>query len=83
MTRYFFHTQSNSRITDAIGIELKGPHEARKQAVESCGELLRDGGDSFWGSRPWSVIVTDEVGLVLWELSMDGAASAAAATLSE
>jgi hypothetical protein len=39
---------------------------------------MRDCADTFWGSRPWSVTVTDAVGLVLWEIEMDGTSSAAA-----
>jgi hypothetical protein len=78
MPRYYFHTQSDNRLTDTDGVELAGPFEARKQAIKSCGDLMRDCADTFWGSRPWSVTVTDAVGLVLWEIGMDGTSSAAA-----
>lgn len=38
---------------------------------------MKDAAISFWGSRPWSVSVTDPQGLVLWEIFMDGVASPA------
>ena len=77
MALYFFHTQTGSRATDEIGLEFSSPREARAQAIIACGELAKDSPEGFWGSRPWSVIVTDAMGLILWELSMDGFASAA------
>lgn len=78
MQRYFFHTQTLSRDTDTDGIELDSPHEARRQAIETCGQMMKDAPEGFWGSRPWSVTVTDAAGLVLWSIEMDGSASAAA-----
>ncbi len=78
MQRYFFHIQTISRITDEDGLELSSPIEARRQAIETCGQMLKDAPDGFWGSRPWTVTVTDHAGLILWELSMDGYQSAGA-----
>ncbi len=78
MARYFFHTQTTIRITDDVGFELSSPLEARRQAIATSGEMLRDGPEGFWSSRPWSVSVTDDKGLVLWELFMDGFESGAA-----
>lgn len=81
MPRFYFHTQSDVRITDSEGLELAGAFEARKQAIQSCGELMKDCADAFWGSRPWSVTITDVTGVVLWEIEIDGSASPAAAPL--
>ena len=78
LPRYFFHTQSDFRFSDSEGLELAGLFEARKQAIQSCGELMKDCADVFWGSRPWTVTVTDAVGLVLWEIGIDGTAAPAA-----
>lgn len=72
MQRYFFHTQTDSRITDEEGTVLEGPIEARRQAISTCGQMMQDAPEGFWGSRPWTVTVTDSAGLVLWEISMDG-----------
>lgn len=79
MQRYFFHTQTDSRTTDEEGTVLNSPAEARTQAIETCGQMMKDAPEGFWGSRPWTVTVTNFNGLVLWEISMDGAACAASA----
>jgi hypothetical protein len=77
MARYFFHTQTETRITDTDGLEYGTASEARAEAIRTSGQMMKDSADSFWGSRPWSVIVTDAAGLVLWEISMDGYAAPA------
>ena len=78
MARYFFHTQTLTRTTDEEGMELASPMDARRQAIQTGGQMMRDCADGFWGSRPWGVTVTNDVGLILWEFSMDGFASAGA-----
>lgn len=78
MPRYFFHTQSDTRLSDDVGVDLLGPLQARHEAIRSLGEMLEDFPQPFWGSRPWTVTVTDDTGLVLWEINVDGTASAAA-----
>lgn len=82
MPRYYFHTQTETRCTDEEGIDLDGPVEARLQAIVTCGQIMQDGASSFWGSRPWGVTVTDLDGLILWEILVDGQASAATLGLS-
>jgi hypothetical protein len=81
MRRYYFHTQTTSRSTDNEGMEFATPAQARCQAIATCGEMMRDAPEGFWLSRPWSVVVTDDVGLVLWEIYVDGTASVAAPSL--
>ena len=78
MALYFFHTRTDSRYSDAEGTEFTTATEARAQAIITCGQMMKDAPNSFWGSRPWSVVVTDAAGLILWELSVDGFASPAA-----
>jgi len=80
MPKFFFHTQTESRTTDDSGTECVGAVEARHEAIQVCGQMMKDAPSGFWGSRPWSVTVTDATGLVLWEIYMDGFASAAAPT---
>jgi hypothetical protein len=78
MAHYYFHTQTETRTTDDVGTELSSPFEARRQAIQTCGEMMRDCPDGFWGSRPWSVTVTDAHGLIMWEVFMDGISAPAA-----
>lgn len=79
MTRYFFHSQTDTRYTDVEGKPFEKPSEARKQAIALAGAMLADAPEPFWGSRPWSVTVTNDSGLVLWEIMIDGITASAAA----
>jgi hypothetical protein len=72
MQRYFFHTQTETRATDDEGMVLGGPAEARRQAIQTCGQMMADDPEPFWGSRPWSVTVRNFSGVVLWEIFIDG-----------
>lgn len=62
MPRYFFHTQNGDCIRDDQGEELKNVAAAREEAVAVLGEILRYRGASFWTTRAFSVIVTDDEG---------------------
>ncbi len=62
MPRYFFHTQNGDCIRDDQGEELKSIDAAREEAVAVLGEILRYRGASFWTTRAFSVIVTDDEG---------------------
>ena len=77
MPVFYFHTQTDTRTSDDVGTELPGPVEARREAIRTCGEMIRDCAEGFWGSRPWTVTVTNAAGLVLWEISVDGNATPA------
>lgn len=81
MTLFFFHTQTDIRGTDTEGTEFPGYIEARREAIRTCGQMMQDAPEIFWGSRPWSVSVTDATGLILWEIHLDGQASAASMAL--
>ena len=50
---------------------------ARGEAIRTAGELLRDGAETFWGTRPWTVTVTDQRGLILLEIELQGHAAPA------
>jgi hypothetical protein len=75
--RFYFHTQTNARNTDTEGVEYAAYADARKAAIETCGQIMKDAPAEFWGSRPWSVTVTDESGLIMWEIHLDGQSTAA------
>jgi hypothetical protein len=81
VARYYFHMQTDTRGTDTDGIEFANKLDARKQAIVTCGQMMQDDPDIFWGSRPWSVTVTDNAGLIIWEISMDGVSSPAGSAL--
>lgn len=77
MPRFFFHTETEIRSTDTVGTECLDHIQARREAIRTCGQMMHDCAEGFWGSRPWRVTVTDSAGLVLWEILMDGSAAPA------
>ena len=77
MPLFFFHSQTDTRTTDVEGTEFPDHLAARQEVIKLCGELLRDAPAPFWGSRPWSLSVTDARGLILYEINVDGFGSAA------
>ena len=81
MPRFYFHTETDVRTTDDEGMEFPGFMEARREAIRTCGQMMQDAPEVFWGSRPWNVSVTDENGLIMWEIYVDGQTSAAGRSL--
>lgn len=79
--RFYFHTETDVRITDEEGMEFPGYAEARREAIRTCGQMMQDAPEVFWGSRPWNVSVTNADGLILWEIYVDGQTSAAGRSL--
>ncbi|WP_288935455.1 hypothetical protein [uncultured Sphingomonas sp.] len=77
MPRFFFHTETDVRHTDVEGVEFPSFDEARRDAIRTAGILLKDAPNGFWNSRPWTVTVTDEKGLILWTIELDGQSSPA------
>lgn len=81
--RFFFHTQTDARHTDIEGSDFPTYVEARKAAIKTCGQMMQDAPEVFWGSRPWSVTVTVESGLIMWEIHLDGQSTPASRGLEE
>jgi len=62
MPRYFFHVIDGRSIIDNQGSELAGLKEARVEAIQLAGAILRDEGDTFWNGQEWHMDVTDASG---------------------
>jgi uncharacterized glyoxalase superfamily protein PhnB len=77
MPRFYFHMQTDTRHTDVDGADYDTYAEARKAAIQTCGQMMQDAPETFWGSRLWSVTVTDDAGLIMWEIQLDGQSTAA------
>jgi hypothetical protein len=70
MPRFFFHIDDGTAIPDVEGTELNGLDDARLQAVEATGEMLKDLDGHFWKSgAPWTMHVTNEAGVLQFSLS--------------
>lgn len=75
------HTETDVRVTDTEGQEFSSFEDARCEAMQTCGKMMSDAADAFWGSRPWNVLVTDHSGLIIWEIYGDGQTSAVGRSL--
>jgi len=62
MPRYFFHVIDGREIIDNQGSELASLNEARVEAIQLAGAILRDEGDKFWNGEEWHMDVTDASG---------------------
>jgi len=62
MPRYFFHVIDGRSIIDNQGSELASLKEARVEAIQLAGAILRDEGDTFWNGQEWHMDVTDASG---------------------
>jgi hypothetical protein len=78
MPRYYFHSSTDTRFTDDEGFECATALDARKLAIRTCSEMIHGAEDKFWGTRPWTVTVTDAMGTIMYEIAVDGFASEAA-----
>ena len=62
MPRYYFHVIDGRDIIDSEGTELADLREARIEAIQLAGSILRDEGDKFWNGEEWHMNVTDASG---------------------
>ena len=70
MPRYFFHTEDRRSLLDRVGVEFDTLAEAKIEAVQMMGEMLKDTARQFWDASAMKVIVTDEGGLILFVLGL-------------
>ena len=68
MPRFFFHVHDNTLAHDAVGSELADLAAAKCEAVKYAETLICDAALHFWNRGEWKMIVTDDKGLVLFEL---------------
>ena len=76
MPRYFFHVQDGSDFPDLQGTVLDDLPAARVEAVRFAGSLL-SGTETFWQSSEWTLRVTDDQDLTLFDLRFFASDSAA------
>ena len=60
MPRYFFHVREETTTFDSEGVDLPDQISARKEALRTCGELIREVPASVCSGIPWSLWVTDQ-----------------------
>ena len=72
MPRCFFNLDGGPYPDPDDGIDLKGPEQARSEAVILAGEMLKQIDGQFWGAAEWRLYVTDERGATVCTLSIKG-----------
>ncbi|MEE4450762.1 DUF6894 family protein [Novosphingobium resinovorum] len=75
MPKYFYHV-GDGRARDREGLWLDDLPSARLEAVRFTGHMLDQAAHAGWTGNAWSMQVCDEIGAVLWEISLaitDGA----------
>ncbi|MGE8131129.1 DUF6894 family protein [Methylobacterium sp. NPDC080182] len=66
MPRYYFHVQDGVSMPDRVGTELVDWSQARIEAIQLAGQILRDDAPTIAMGEDWHLDVTDEFGLVLF-----------------
>ena len=69
MPRFHFNFHDGSLIPDVRGTELASLESARREAMRRASEILAKQEEAFWNGTLWTVSVTDEAGIVLFELN--------------
>jgi hypothetical protein len=66
--RFHFNIDDGTASTDLEGTELPTIEAARRAAVRTACDVLRDQPESFWIGGEWRMDVTDAQGLILFSL---------------
>jgi hypothetical protein len=66
--RFHFNIDDGTSSQDIEGIELPGIEAARRAAVRTACDVLREQPESFWIGGEWRMDVTDAQGLILFSL---------------
>ncbi len=69
MKRYHFRTDEQ---IDAEGVRLASLAAAKCEAAKVAANTICEAADEVWRSSQWTVTVTDDLGLKLFELEVIG-----------
>lgn len=72
MSMFHFRVQDGSVGPDPEPMELPSYKAARGQIVTMVGDMLSDADGAFWTKGYWQMDVTDERGLILCSLQVNG-----------
>ena len=68
MPRFHFNIHDGVNLPDPVGTELRGWKEARFEAVRLAGAILRDVANRLSLEEDWRMEVTDDSGLILFQI---------------
>jgi hypothetical protein len=69
MSFYYFHVNDESESTSFHAADLAA---AKCEATRMAGRIICDDALTFWDKAEWSLTVTDEGGLTLFQLQFIG-----------
>jgi hypothetical protein len=69
-SRYFFHVKDGHDLPDETGMLFPSAVEARQEAIETAGELLRGDGAELWTGSEWMLRVIDEIGTPVFTIKI-------------
>ena len=77
VARYFFHVRDEQTFPDLQGTELANLDVAKREAVRFAGALLAEKPETFWQASEWTMRVTDDRDLTLFQLTFFASGSPA------
>ena len=80
MPRFYFHLDGRP---DQEGVELADVATAKCEAIKFAGRQVCDEAHTFWNNADWTMTVTDESGLTLFQLQIVGTESPAIRSVSQ
>ena len=69
MPRFYFHTDDGP---DLEGQELESIVVAKCEAIRTFGKIVCDDAETFWDRAEWTMMVTDDRGLSLFQIHIVG-----------
>ena len=69
MSRFYFHTDG---LDHRDGVELKSVQIAKCEAMKLAGHIVCDEATDIWENTEWTVTVTDETRLTVFQLRVLG-----------
>lgn len=77
---FHFQVRTETHVMLTETAELPGVDEARQEAAVRVGKLLQKHAGAIWADEEWRMDVTDDVGLILFVLTISVMKSAATAS---
>ena len=72
MPRYHFNVHDGKDLPDHAGVELRDRDAAWSEAVQTCGEMLKELAGRFGRNMEWRMDVTDAADQPLFTLRFAG-----------
>ena len=82
MPIYHFDVNGLTHDSDRTVVELEDLEKAKCEAVKFTGLVICEAAGTFWDKQEWTLTVTDDAGLTLFQLQVMGTESPVVQKLS-